>query len=68
MTLITIGDVERLVQIHFSECWDEVITISELEADEWFKELYDIVNDDSSPQYVRLQRIVDNITAGEYNT
>ena len=58
---------ESIIQIHFSECWDETIMLEECEADEWLDELKSIIEDDS-PKYVRLQRIVDNITGGNYNS
>lgn len=53
---------EKEVQLHFNECWDDTIYLTEYEADEWFFELLDILEDRSVPRYVRLQRVIDNIT------
>ena len=55
---------EYKYQIQFYEHWDETITLSERELNEWFNELRNIVNDDSQSVWRRMQKIVDNITGG----
>lgn len=53
---------EREYLIHFNECWDETITVTEAELNEWFDYIKKIVNDDSKSVWCRMQKIVDNIT------
>lgn len=53
---------EKEIQLHFNECWDDTIYLTEYEADEWYYELLEILENRSVPRYVRLQRIIDNIT------
>jgi len=56
-------DDEIQYQIHFNECWDETIFLTQRELEEWFEEIQSIVNDETMPIQKRMQKVVDNITA-----
>lgn len=53
---------ERIYEIHFYECWDECFYLTEDELNEWFEEMRDIINDDSQSVWLRMQKIVANVT------
>ena len=49
-------------QLHFYECIDENLFLTEIEIEDWLDYIKIIVNDDSkSPQY-RMQKVIDSIT------
>ena len=52
---------ENTVQIHFNECWDETIFLTQRELEEWFEEIQSIVNDETMSIHERMQKVVDNI-------
>ena len=55
-------DDEIQHQIHFNECWDETLFLTEAEIDDWLDEIYHLIkSNDYTPQY-KLQKIVDSIT------
>ena len=56
------NDDEKLIEIHFYECWDDSVFITESELNEWFDEISDLVNDDSKTVEYRMQRLVAMIT------
>ena len=54
---------EITVQVHFNECWDETIFLTQRELEEWFEEIQSIINDETMSIQKRMQKVVDNITA-----
>lgn len=54
---------DKMMRLHFSECWDENIWIDENEGIEWLKELQSILNDNTVPVQQRLQKVIDEITS-----
>ena len=49
-------------QLHFNECSEENLFLTENEIEDWLDYMKIIVNDDSkSPQY-RMQKVIDSIT------
>ena len=56
-------DDEIQYQIHFNECWDETIFLTQRELEEWFEEIQSIINDETMSIQKRMQKVVDNITA-----
>ena len=55
---------EREFEIHFYECWDESIFLTEYELIEWFNDIKTLVNDDNRSIYYRMQKLVESITNG----
>ena len=53
---------ERVFEIHFYECWDECLYLSENELNEWFEEIRELINDDSKSVWLRMQKLVASIT------
>ena len=49
--------------LHFSECEEETIYLTENEVEEWVDYLIELLTDYSVPLCDRLQQVVDNITA-----
>ena len=55
-------DDEIQYQIHFNECWDETLFLTEAEINDWLDEMYYLIKSkDYTPQF-KLQKIVDSIT------
>lgn len=55
-------DDNKMIELHFSECWDENIWIYEEEAREWLEELHGILADNTMSIQRRLQKVIDEIT------
>lgn len=53
---------EREFEIHFYECWDESLYLTENELEEWLEEIKKLVNDDNKTVQYRMQRLVAMIT------
>ena len=53
---------ERVYELHFYECWDECLYLTESELNEWFNEIRDMLNDESMSIWLRMQKLVANIT------
>lgn len=51
------------VQLHFNECWDETIYITQNELEEWHSYIVEMLTDDSKSILERMQKLIDNITA-----
>lgn len=56
-------DDNKMIELHFSECWDENIWIDENEAIEWLEELHSILSDNTMSVQRRLQKVIDEITS-----
>lgn len=54
---------DREIQLHFNECYDENLFISEAEANEWLDDLRNVLNDESRSVRYRLQKVIDEITS-----
>ena len=53
---------DNQIQLHFSECYDEMLFIDEIEATELLDDLRLIINDETRSVRYRLQKVIDEIT------
>lgn len=55
---------ERIYELHFYECYDECLYLSECEIADWFDELKSIFENENESKWFRLQRIIACVTLG----
>ena len=58
-------DDEIQYQIHFNECWDETLFLTESEIEDWLDEIYCLIKSKKYTSHYKLQKIVDSITKYE---
>ena len=58
-------DDEIQYQIHFSECWDETLFLTETEIEDWLDEMYHLIKSKDYTLQFKLQKIVDSVTRYE---
>ena len=46
-------------KIHFEERWEEDLTLSELECEDWLYAMKKVIDDESLTYHERLQKIID---------
>ena len=49
-------------QLHFYECLDENLFLTETEIEDWVDYIKMIVNDESKSVQYRMQKVIDSIT------
>ena len=49
-------------ELHFYECLDENLFLTEIEIKDWLDYIKMIVNDDSLSAQCRMQKVIDSIT------
>ena len=51
-----------LCELHFYECYDESLYLTESEINDWFDYIEKIINDESKSKWYRLQKIIESLT------